>query len=322
MGKLRARQGASGCNRRRLCGINHGSISESYWDTAAARTFVGVGSDDRNNDGSVRTRDDETKTHGATGRNTATLKRPTGYADIYREWKLDFDNADMDYNPQTGKDDFWDFGAPTDYPLLKADIDGDGAATWWEFGSQHGNRAVPTPTPTSTPIPTLTPTITPTPTRTPPPTFTPIPTATATATLTLTPTATHTPIATPTSTHTPPPTLTPTPFVIVVTATLTSTPTPPPTQTPVIVVVTQAPLALAPNAAAPASALSDTPIPIEPATEPPLTETESSGGGCGFAPAGAPAGTAAGNLLVMVAPLIGIAGVRFARRGKLTIDKT
>lgn len=300
-----------------FAGSNHGSIRESYWDTAASRTFVGVGSDDRNNDGSVRTRDDEIKTHGATGRNTATLKRPTGYAAVYREWKLDFDNADMDYNPQTGKDDFWDFGAPTDYPLLKADIDGDGAATWWEFGNQHGNRAVPTPTPTSTPTPTLTPTITPAPTRTPPPTFTPIPTETATATLTPTLTATHTPIATPTSTNTATPTLTPTPFVIVVTATLTSTPTPPPTQTPVIVVVTQAPLALAPNASAPASALSDTPISLEPSTEPPLTETEASGGGCAFAPAGASVGTAAGNLLALIAPLVGIAGVRFARQRKI-----
>ncbi len=296
-----------------FAGSNHGNINESYWDTEASRTFVGVGSDDRNNDGSVRTRDDETATQGAIGRNTAALKRPTRYADIYREWNLDFDNADMDYNPQTGKDDFWDFGAPTDYPLLKADIDGDGMATWWEFGSQHGNRAVPTPTPTHTPTPTLTPTNTPTPTHTPMPTFTPTPTSTATATLTPNPTATHTPTATPTATNTATPTLTPTPFVIVVTATPTSTAAPPPTQTPVIVVVTEAAAASAPEAAATASAPTDTLIAPEPPTDPP--PSESSGGGCGFAP-GASAGTAAGNLLALLAPLIGIAGLRVARRGK------
>ena len=63
------------------------------------------------------------------------LKRPTAYATIYENW-----NVDLDGDPMTN-DDPWDFGGPRDYPLLKADRDGDGTATWQEFGQQY--RAAP-----------------------------------------------------------------------------------------------------------------------------------------------------------------------------------
>ena len=296
------------------------AIRDSLYDTETSTTFLGVGSDDLNEDGKIRQSDDESETSGITGYKTQRLKSPDSYTGIYIDWNKDFDNADIDYNPQTGKDDLWDFGASTDYPLLKADFDGDGIATWWEFGNQHGNRAVPTPPPTptatptstptntSTPIPTQTPlpahtpTLTPIPTHTPPATNTPIPTHTPSATATPIPTATsppptHTPIPTdtPAQTHTPIPTATPpptnTPAPPAHTDTPTAAPAPaaapePPTQTPaaVVVVVTATPSA-------------DTP----------------SGGGCGFA-LRAPAGTAAGNLLPLIAPLIGLAGIRHARK--------
>ena len=291
------------------------AIRDSLYDTETSTTFLGVGSDDLNEDSKIRQSDDESETSGITGYKTQRLKSPDSYTGIYIDWNKDFDNADIDYNPQTGKDDLWDFGASTDYPLLKADFDGDGIATWWEFGNQHGNRAVPTSTPTptakptstptntSTPIPTQTllpahtPTLTPIPTHTPEPThtptLTPIPTHTPSATATPIPTATSPPPThTPIPTATPPPTDTPAPSAHTYTPTAAPAPAAapePPTQTPAVVVVVVTATPSAPSADAP------------------------SGGGCGFAP-GMPAGTAAGNLLLLIAPLIGLAGIRRARK--------
>ena len=51
------------------------------------------------------------------------------------------DNAAGDDNPATGSDDIWDFGTSGHYPVLKVDFDGDGAATWQEFGIQRLNSA-------------------------------------------------------------------------------------------------------------------------------------------------------------------------------------
>lgn len=294
-----------------LIGANSGDISASYWDTETSRTFVGVGTDDRNNDGRVRSRDDEEETRGVTGRKSAPLRSPTGYTGIYGRWDVDYDNADGDYNDSTGKDDAWDFGGRGDYPLLKADFDGDGEATWWEFGRQHGSRRIPTPTPTATPTATFTPTHTPTatptatntathtPTHTP--TETPTATNTATPTFTATPTntATHTPTHTPTPTETPTPTATSTATPVVIEVTATPAP-PPPTQTPVIVVVTAAPPA-------------DTPVVA------PTTPAAQSGGGCGFG-AETTAAASALNALLLVAPLGIIGGVRYARRRRHADD--
>ena len=294
-----------------FAGANSGDFTTNLWDTSASRTFVGVGTDDRNNDGRIRGRDGENETRGAIGRKTDALKHPTAYGGIYRNWHSDFDNADIDFNPRTGKDDFWDFGASTDYPLLKADFDGDGVATWWEFGKQHGSRAVPTPTPTPTATHTPTPTNTPTPTHTPMPTLTPTPTLTHTPTHTptLTPVPTHTPSATntPMPTHTPSATAAPIP---------TATPLPP-THTP-IPTATPAPPARA-DAPTEAPAPATTP---EPPTQTPavvvvvVTATPSadapSGGGCNSAGAPLPMGATAGNLLALIAPLIGVVGMRRA----------
>ena len=74
------------------------------------------------------------------------MQSPTGYTGIYRDWNADLDNADRDDDDATGADDFWDFGTSSQYPALKVDFDGDGAATAAEFGGQR-----PTPPPPGAP---------------------------------------------------------------------------------------------------------------------------------------------------------------------------
>ena len=63
------------------------------------------------------------------------LQTPTGYDGIYQSWNLDLDG-------DGAADDPWDFGTAAQYPVLAADFDGDGSATWQEFG--HQLRAGPT----------------------------------------------------------------------------------------------------------------------------------------------------------------------------------
>ena len=77
-------------------------ITDSYWDTETSGQTTGIG---------------ESKT-------TAELKEPTGYTGIYSSW-----------NPGSG--DPWDFGTAQQYPALRSDLDGDGQATWQEFGLQR-----------------------------------------------------------------------------------------------------------------------------------------------------------------------------------------
>ena len=97
-----------------------GNIARSYWDTA---TSGQPGSD------------------GGEGKTTAELQEPTGAEGIYAGW-----------SPRN-----WDFGSTTQYPALKADMDGDGVATAAEFGGQGRTPPTPPPTPTHTPTPTLPP---------------------------------------------------------------------------------------------------------------------------------------------------------------------
>ena len=74
------------------------------------------------------------------GSTTAQLQVPTGYSGIYGEWNLDLDHDGTPDYP-------WNFGTTAQYPALSADFDGDGRATWQEFG--HQLRAGPTLTVTS-----------------------------------------------------------------------------------------------------------------------------------------------------------------------------
>ena len=264
------------------------AIIDGYWKREPPVRYAGVGEGDA----------PEVK-----GMSLEKLQAPIEYADIYTGWLIDLDNVDEDYDETTGVDDVWNFGTSSDLPALRIDANGDGVATWWESGNQHGRMApTPTPIPTATapPTPTITPTPIPTATATAPPTITPTPTDVPTSTTTPTATTTDTPIptATPSPTMTPVPTSTPVP-----TATLTHTPVPtdtpastatseptetpvPPTQTPVVVmvVVTATPLAEAP-----------------------------SNGGCNSVGA-VPGEVAAANLLLLVVPLTIAWSARFRTR--------
>ena len=96
----------------------------SYWDTGTSGQRSGVGGEN---------------VAGAEGKTTAELQSPTGNTGIYVAWNTDLDNADVDDNPATGAEDYWDFGTSSQYPALKADIDGNGTVTWQEFGRQRMN---------------------------------------------------------------------------------------------------------------------------------------------------------------------------------------
>ena len=100
-----------------LVGRNDGGISsDSYWDTATSGQVTSPG---------------------GVGKTTAELQTPTGYTGIYASWNLDLDNSDGDGDATNGGDDPWDFGTASDYPVVRLDFDGDGRATWQEFGSQR-----------------------------------------------------------------------------------------------------------------------------------------------------------------------------------------
>ena len=121
-----------------------GRARDSFWDTQSSGQGTGVVEGDPS---------------GIEGKTNAELQSPTGYTGIYSRWNVDLDNDDLDFDLRTEGDDVWDFGTSVQYPVLKVDFDGDGVATWQEFGPQIGNR----PAPTSAPVPTRTPTPMPTP---------------------------------------------------------------------------------------------------------------------------------------------------------------
>ena len=85
-----------------------GPIAASYWDTS--------------------TSGQTSRSHG-TGQTTTQLQTPTGYSGIYADWNVDLDGGGTD-------DDPWDFGTSSQYPALAVDFDGNGDATWQEFGHQ------------------------------------------------------------------------------------------------------------------------------------------------------------------------------------------
>ena len=105
-----------------LAGYSAGEILGSYWDRRTSGWRVGVGADDWP-DRNGRVDGHETATPGVLGKTTAALQAPEDYHGIYGNW-----NAD--------DSDSWHFGSSTQYPVLRADIDGDGEATWREFGYQ------------------------------------------------------------------------------------------------------------------------------------------------------------------------------------------
>ena len=81
-------------------------LSASYWDIHTSGHSIGPG-----------------------GRTTTELQAPTDYGGIYQTWNVDLDGDTVADNP-------WDFGTSAQYPVLVADLDGNGEATWQEFGYQ------------------------------------------------------------------------------------------------------------------------------------------------------------------------------------------
>ncbi len=98
-------------------------VSQSYWNTTTSGKVSSAGGE---------------------GKTTVELQMPAGYTGIYAMWNLDLDNEDGDRDATTGGDDPWDFGTASDYPALRADIDGDGTSTWQEFGAQRQGASTPT----------------------------------------------------------------------------------------------------------------------------------------------------------------------------------
>ena len=128
-----------------LVGTNAGVITASYSTGPASTTHsigstVGglVGEDERSGYNEINASYWDSTTSGITGgRSTASLQAPRGYSGIYGTWNLDLDG-------DRSADDPWDFGTSSQYPALSVDFDGDGDATWQEFG--HQLRAGPTVT--------------------------------------------------------------------------------------------------------------------------------------------------------------------------------
>ena len=109
-----------------LVGWNQGTITASYYDRIASGRIFGIGSDDNDNDNTV----DSGETNRLPGKSAAELRQPTGYTGIYADWN------DLDGDDSVDATTYWDFGLSRQYPALKADFNGDGTATWQEFGPQ------------------------------------------------------------------------------------------------------------------------------------------------------------------------------------------
>ena len=115
-GRVSGVDGAGG-----LIGLDTGIVLDAYWDPVASGQDSPAGTGDL----------DEVRTG-----SISEFRSATGYTGVYRGWDIDLDNADGDGNSMTGIDDFWEFGTSRGYPVLKVDFDGDGVATWQEFGNQ------------------------------------------------------------------------------------------------------------------------------------------------------------------------------------------
>ena len=124
-----------------LAGNNEGAITAGYATGAVNGTsFVG-GLVGKNAGGSVAASywDIQTSSQGSSaqgvGKSTAELQLPASYKGVYANWNLDLDS-------DGGGDNHWDFGASSQYPALKADLNGDGVATVTEFGGGLGHQTL------------------------------------------------------------------------------------------------------------------------------------------------------------------------------------
>ena len=123
-----------------LVGDNAGTIVASY-AAAASYATVPVSVRDRvgglvgHNSGAIDSGywDEDTWGHPTNGwgrgLTTAALQAPTGYSGVYQAWNKDLDGDGAGDAP-------WHFGTSRQYPALGVDADGDGRASWQEFGHQ------------------------------------------------------------------------------------------------------------------------------------------------------------------------------------------
>ena len=117
-----------------LVGSNAGTINSGLWDTASSGQGVGIGIEI--GDG---------LSSGIFGKTTAELQSPAGYTGPYQGWDVLLSFEGTEFSPDYSLNDFWDFGTRSEYPALKVDFDGDGTATWQEFGIHRGDAPDPTP---------------------------------------------------------------------------------------------------------------------------------------------------------------------------------
>ena len=119
-----------------LVGYNPGIINHGLWDTEVSGQQVGIGieiGDGWSTD--------------IFGKTTAELQSPAGYTGPYQGWEVSLFTEGAENTPHYSLSDFWDFGTSSQYPVLKVDFDGDGTATWQEFGTQPRDAPDPTPGP-------------------------------------------------------------------------------------------------------------------------------------------------------------------------------
>ncbi len=124
-----------------LVGLNEGTITASYATGApSGGSLIGglvgnVGAAFQTTDITDSYWDSTTSGQGGTGigvgKTTAELKEPTGYTGIYEDWN------DLNNDDTVDATTYWDFGTGQNYPALRSDMDGDGQATWQEFGFQR-----------------------------------------------------------------------------------------------------------------------------------------------------------------------------------------
>ena len=106
-------------------------VQSSYWDLETSGVRVGVGEDDRNDNGAID--GTELLRLGAGGKTTSELQAPTDYTGIYETWNVELGESLFGVGEP---DDPWDFGTAAQYPVLARDLNDDNRATWQEFGYQ------------------------------------------------------------------------------------------------------------------------------------------------------------------------------------------
>ena len=126
-------------------GENYGAVIDGYWDIQATGQTTGAGENEPSNmrhfprhwwDGEVQ----------IVGKTTSQLQEPTRYSGIYARWNRS--PEDMGFTEFRGSWNLiavWDFGTSDQYPALRSDFDGDGRASWQEFGSQARELSQPVP---------------------------------------------------------------------------------------------------------------------------------------------------------------------------------